>query len=425
MKTRALAPLACLLVALFAGCSSPPAAVTHYRELPGYARDTTGRNSSAWPRMEGAKITLLDQYSGAFEGFDEAAAQFKFLTGIEVKAEGGGDAGEMLAKLDQANRAGHYDVVYGLDNALVGQATRKNLLVPYQPGLADRIGAGNVFFSRSGPWYATPTDYGYVAIDVDQGFGNGTVLNITVDTLAKVRTYADQLVVENPAHSSPGLLFLLSTIAKYGEYPPTAPGRYDWKDYWTDLFRGDVRGGANDANHDGKPDRGVLVAHNWEEAYVQHFSNGYGSPQNGGQGLGDRPLVVSYTESPAVEVYFAQLYGTDYPPERRPGVVLEDNSTFRQVETMAIANGTRNQAAAEAWIEFTLTDYFQGLMAPKAAVYPVVGALNVAETFQGFDPTPGTFRPAFMDQHTIDSNLARWEKEWKDLCQSLNVGNCV
>ena len=54
--------------------------------------------------------------------------------------------------------------------------------------------------------------------------------------------YAGKLVVENAGTSSPGLAFLLATIAKFGED--------GWEEYWTELH-------AN----------GVLVVDGWNEAY--------------------------------------------------------------------------------------------------------------------------------------------------------------
>jgi thiamine transport system substrate-binding protein len=54
-------------------------------------------------------------------------------------------------------------------------------------------------------------------------------------------------VVQNPATSSPGLAFLLATIAEFGED--------GYLDYWADLR-------AN----------GVLVTNGWEEAYYGSFT---------------------------------------------------------------------------------------------------------------------------------------------------------
>ena len=80
-------------------------------------------------------------------------------------------------------------------------------------------------------------------------------------------------MVENPATSSPGLAFMLATIAQFGED--------GWQDYWKQL----------EAN-------GVEVASSWDEAYYTDFS--------GGSGKGPKPLVVSYASSPPAEVIFAE-----------------------------------------------------------------------------------------------------------------------
>ena len=71
------------------------------------------------------------------------------------------------------------------------------------------------------------------------------------------------LVVQSPETSSPGLAFLLATIARYGD---------GWEDYWAALRR-----------------NGVSVTAGWEDAYYGEFT----------AGGGDRPIVVSYRVEPA------------------------------------------------------------------------------------------------------------------------------
>src|SRR5690606_747539 len=94
--------------------------------------------------------------------------------------------------------------------------------------------------------------------------------------------YAGLLVAENPATSSPGLAFLLATIAQYG-----VEGDYTYLDYWADLR-------AND----------VLITNDWNDAYYGNFSVASD---------GDRPLVVSYASSPPAEVIFADPPVTESP----------------------------------------------------------------------------------------------------------------
>jgi thiamine transport system substrate-binding protein len=177
--------------------------------------------------------------------------------------------------------------------------------------------------------------------------------------------------------------YLLATIATYGED--------GWRDHWTALFT-----------------NGVIVTSGWTEAYEQHFSGGYGVAYGG---AGDRSIVTSYTSSPAYEAYFERPADTLAEP------LLAPNSTFHQIETMGIANGTKNLAAAQAWIEFTLTDEFQALAAPGNAVYPVVTGIETDNTYGEIDPTPGTFVPAALTSQEIGMNLERWLSEWTDLCE--------
>ena len=89
--------------------------------------------------------------------------------------------------------------------------------------------------------------------------------------------YRGLLVGENPATSSPGLAFLLATIAEFG-----TEGDYTYLDYWEDLRRNDV-----------------LIVDGWSDAYYGEFS----AP---GRDTGTRPLVVSYASSPPAEVYFSE-----------------------------------------------------------------------------------------------------------------------
>lgn len=399
MKAFVPTALAMLLLATLAGCSTPTPQPGQLSDYPRFRADGTGRDADGWPRLNGT-LTILD--NGAFPdgAFDPAAKQFEKLTGVHVTKEDGEDAGKALNKLTTA-APGQYDVIYGVDNALLGRAVRLGVLEPYKAQMASRIDPAYRFDSLG---YGTPVDHGYVALNVDRA------KLPSVDTLAEARTYADQFVTQDPRTSSPGLAFLLVTIAKYGEAPPGSPGAYSWKTYWRDL----LSGRETDRDQDGDIAGCVLVTPDWSTAYEQHFSAGYG-PSYGG--AGDFPIVTSYTESPAYEAF----YGREQ--KDLAAVVLEDNATWHQVQTMAIVKGTDNLAAAQAWVEFTLTDFFQELAAPQDAVYPVVGHIEVESTYKGLDPKPGSFRTATLARSTIDANLERWLKEWTALYEDTSV-NC-
>jgi thiamine transport system substrate-binding protein len=380
----ALLTISCLLLpgCALPGTDSSEADDASYASLGFDGSDTTGRDPDAWPDLSGTTLTILDH--GAFSAFGDAAAQFELLTGAKVEHIEADDTGSALNRAILDRGAPSADVIYGLDNVLLSRAEDAGILEPYTPRLADRVAPQYVFFPNlhDVAWPATPVDHGYIAINAD--LHHPDLEGVDIATLDDVRQHADHFVTEDPNTSSVGLGFLLATIGTYGE-----PG---WHAYWEDLFEG-----------------GVLVTSGWTEAYEQHFSGGYG-PSIGGQG--DKAIVTSYTESPAYEAYYER------PVDQLASVVTAPSSTFRQVQTMAILAGTPHRAAAQAWIEFTLTDFFQELAAPGNAVYPVVDSVDVTPTYQGLDPEPGSFEPTVFSYRAVGDNLEGWLREWTDLCEA-------
>lgn len=382
MRSASLLLVALLLATAFAGCSQPPAdpttgvePTTTSDEPRSYA--DMGFDGKEWPRLDGVTLTVLDH--GAFGAFDDAKRLFENRTGATVVHVEADDAGSVLRRAALEKGDPTFDVIYGIDNILWTRAIEEGVFEPYRPLLADAIDARWVFFDRDGEWPATPVDHGYIAVNVDE-----RTLGASVASLDELRAHAGRFVTEDPRTSTPGLGFLLATIATYGE-----PG---WKAYWTDLFEG-----------------GVLVTSGWTEAYEQHFSGGYGVDYGG---LGDRAIVTSYTTSPAYEAYFGRS------PDALATPLVAPKGTFHQIETMGIANGTKRLAAAQAWIEFTLTDDFQSLMASGNAMYPVVKGVSTEDVFGEHAPTPGSFEPAPFEASLLGANLERWLQEWTDLCEA-------
>jgi thiamine transport system substrate-binding protein len=388
-------PLALLTISslLFAGCASPGDSGSDegsYAALGFDGRDTTGRDPDAWPDLDGTTLTILDH--GAFSAFGDAAAQFEALTGAKVEHIEADDTGSALNRAILDKGAPSADVIYGLDNVLLARAEDAGILEPYTPRLAARVAPQFVFFGSPAQWPATPVDHGYIAVNADLQHPDLEGVNVT--TLDDVRDHADHFVTQDPNTSSVGLGFLLATIGTYGDARRMlcAEESCGWQGYWTDLFEG-----------------GVLVTSGWTEAYEQHFSGGYG-PSIGGQG--DKAIVTSYSESPAYEAYYER------PVEQLATVVTAPSSTFQQIQTMAILDGTPHRAAAQAWIEFTLTDAFQELAAPGNAVYPIVESIDVTATYRGLDPEPGSFEPTTFSYRLAGDSLDGWLREWTDLCEA-------
>lgn len=342
-----------------------------------------------WPDLSGATLRILDH--GAFAAFDTAATRFEELTGAEVEHTEEADTGSALnrAILDQGDP--QFDVLYGVDNALLLKALTEDVFQRYTPQLAPLVADDLVFFGDlTAGWPATPVDHGYIALNIDhahEALGEEG-RNTTIEDLFDVRANADLFVTQDPRTSTPGLGFLLITIGVFG-----VDDAYDWEDYWDELLA-----------------QGVLVTHDWGTAYERHFSGGYGVFTEGH--IGDRPIVTSYTESPAYEAYFGAEEVADVllTHQNRP-------AAFHQVQTMGVLKNTPNQAVAEAWIEFTLTTDFQELAAPENAVYPAVAGLSTEDTYGDVDPQPGTFGTVGMDWRDIGANLDAWLAAWTALCE--------
>ena len=183
--------------------------------------------------------------------------------------------------------------------------------------------------------------------------------------------------MQDPASSSPGLAFLLATIATFGE-----SGEYTWRDYWSDLR-------AN----------GVLVTSGWTEAYQGSFTAGGGG--------GDRPIVVSYASSPAVGVYF-----TDPPPAEAPTAALLDGC-FQQVEYAGIIAGTEYPVAAGQLIDHLLSVDVQEDIPLNMFVYPANATAELPQVFVDFSPVPAD--PAVLAPEVIEQNREKWITEWTDI----------
>ncbi|MBU1226707.1 MAG: thiamine ABC transporter substrate-binding protein [Actinobacteria bacterium] len=293
---------------------------------------------------------------------------FTVETGYPVVILTGGDAGQIVNQAILAAGNPVADVLFGVDTTFLSRALDGGVFEAYEsPGLGV-VPPG----LRADP-RVTPIDIGDVCLNYDKAAFVTVPPPQTLDDLTDP-AYAGMLVVENPATSSPGLAFLLATIARFGE-----SGDYTWQDYWADLRR-----------------NGVAVTQGWEEAYYGSFS--------GGSGEGDRPLVVSYASSPAAEVVFATE-----PTATAPTGVITDGC-FHQVEYAGILAGTTNRAGAEALIDFMLSDAFQEDVPLNMFVFPASTEARLPDVFVAHAAVPA--EPETVAPAAIEQNRERWVDEW-------------
>lgn len=315
-------------------------------------------------------VTLLSHDSFVFpeELIDDLAEE-----GIELELLPGGDAGAVVNQAILSAGNPQADVLFGIDSTLLTRGLEADLFEPYE---SEALAQVPDRFELDDEHRVTPVDYSDVCINFDRSaYGDDLAVPATLDDLADP-AYAGQLVVENPATSSPGLAFLLRTIAEYGED--------GWQDYWLQLVDNDVE-----------------VTAGWEDAYYGLFSGSAGSE-------GDRPLVVSYATSPPAEV----IFGPDPEADEAPtGTVLD--TCYRQIEFAGVLAGTDAPDAARRVVDVLVGPEFQASVPLNMFVYPVRDDVELPPTFVEFADTPDDV--VELDPELITENREDWIREWTEL----------
>ena len=315
-----------------------------------------------------SEVVLLTHDSFAVS--DDVKAAFERASGLTLRVLQSGDASEMLttALLTAGNPQG--DVLFGVDDNLLSRALDGDLFEAYEsPALADVDGR----YLLDDEHRVTPIDHGEVCLNYDKAWfaERGIAPPESLDDLAAAR-YRGLLVVESPATSTPGLAFLLATIAHFGEG--------GWQGFWRRLR-------AND----------VLVVDGWEEAYTARFSGAAGSK-------GERPIVVSYASSPPAEVYYRSPRPTEAP------TAVVGSSCYRQVELAGVLRGARNEQGAHALIDFLLSRRFQEDIPLSMFVFPVNREAALPPVFERFAVVPAS--PLELPPAEVESNRDAWIDEW-------------
>lgn len=321
-----------------------------------------------------APQSLIVMTHDSFAISESILSAFEEQYGTQVTFLPSGDAGSTLNRAILSKDAPVADILYGVDNTFLSRALAENLFLPYAPAASKDIVSDVSLVPGK---QLVPINYGDVCINYDKSYfaQQGLALPQNLDSLLDPK-YNGLLVVENPATSSPGLAFLLATIAEYG------PSGY--LDYWQGL-----------------KDNGVVVVNDWETAYYTNFS--------GSAGQGPQPMVVSYGTSPAAEVIFAEDDLTEAPTASLVG----PNMCFRQIEYAGILKGTEQLELAQAFMDFMLSPEFQSDIPLNMFVYPVNRQAEIPQEFMDYAQVPQ--QPARLDPDMIAQYRESWIAAWREV----------
>jgi thiamine transport system substrate-binding protein len=326
---------------------------------------------SASPRNNNQAVTLRVMTHDSFAVSESIISDFEDDFGVNISFIKSGDTGALLNRAILTSASPEADVLYGIDNAYLSRALEADLFIPYRSKMISRI--PEEYFMEGGN-LVTPVNFGDVCINYDRSYLFSHNLN-TPDSLDDFTDtiYRGMLVVENPATSSPGLAFLLTTIANYGET--------GYLNYWQKL-----------------KDNDVVVVNDWSTAYYTNFS--------GSSGKGLQPFVVSYNTSPAAEVFFASN-----PPQEPPtSAITAPLTCFRQIEFVGILKGSHQEELAGYFIDYMLSNEFQADLPLQMFVFPVNPDAGVPEVFTNVITLPD--QPVMLSSEFISENRDRWIQEW-------------
>jgi thiamine transport system substrate-binding protein len=295
--------------------------------------------------------------------------QFEDESGYDLVVRAAGDAGTLTNKLVLTKEDPTGDVAFGVDNTFASRALEEGVFAPYS---FDRpAGADEYDLPGDDGQALTPVDNANVCVNVDDTWfaKRDLVPPATLDDLTDP-AYRDLFVLPGAATSSPGMAFLLATVAEYGDA---------WPGYWEDLM-------AN----------GALLTSGWSDAYEVDFTQG------GGQG--DRPIVLSYDSSPAFTVPEGSETSTT-------SALLD--TCFRQVEYAGVLRGAKNVAGAEALVRFLVGPQVQAALPESMYVFPVAAGTELPAEWASYARQPS--EPYAVDPAEVAENRDDWLREWSDV----------
>jgi thiamine transport system substrate-binding protein len=302
----------------------------------------------------------------------QVLAEFTKETGYRVKVQSSGDAGELTNKLVLTKGSPMADAAYGVDNTFASRAVNEGVFTDYTPAKSPASAAGFELPDKADAAALTPIDFGDVCVNVDDAWfaKKGIEPPRTLDDLADPK-YKNLFVTPGASTSSPGLAFMLATIAKYGED--------GWQKYWERLM-------AN----------GTRITSGWEDAYTVDFTAGGGN--------GDRPIVLSYDSSPP----FTIPKGADKPTT---SALLD--TCYRQVEYAGVLDGAANPEGAKALVDFMQTPTFQEALPENMYVFPVDDSVKLPDLWAKWAKTPE--KPYSVDPATVAEKRDDWLTAWGEI----------
>ncbi len=278
----------------------------------------------------------------------------KYHCKIEYRTFGG--VGSSLSRLILEKDNPQADLFVGLNMNNLQKALNENLFVPYKPKNASVIPSQYIIDRE---WRVVPFDGpNSLAIVYDSEKIKNPPKSF--EDLLKPE-YKGKLILEDPRTSSPGMGFLLWTVAVFGEN--------GFIDYWKEL----------------KP----TIFHiypNWDSAFTAFTK-------------GEAPMMISYDADPAYFCYDNKSKPTKYK------AIIPSEGGFLQLEFAGIVKGTKHLKLAQEYIDFMLSKDFQKEIPLHQWTFPIDQSIKLPDCFK--------YAPKASEYVSVSpEKISKYEKKW-------------
>ncbi len=279
---------------------------------------------------------------------------FEEECGCELNIVALEDGVSILNRLRLEGKNTKADLVLGLDNNLMDEATKTGLFAKHQVN-TDAIALPDGWQHDT----FVPYDFGYFAFVYDN-----TKLKNPPKSLAELLLREDiSVIYQDPRTSTPGQGLMLWMKSIYGDAAPQA---------WQQLAK-----------------KTVTVTKGWSEAYSMFLQ-------------GESDMVLSYTTSPAYHVVAENK--THYQSANF------SEGHYMQVEIAAKVKGSKNDKLADQFLQFMLSDDFQSIIPTTNWMYPVT-AIKLPKGFESISTPEKSLQ---FSPEKVAKHRRTWIREWQN-----------
>ncbi|MDW2065457.1 thiamine ABC transporter substrate binding subunit [Vibrio sp. 1579] len=311
-------------------------------------------STSAFATENTLTIYTYDSFAADWGPGPKIEQAFEAKCGCDVNFVALDDGVSILNRLRLEGGNSKADIVLGLDNNLMAEAKKTDLLAEHNVDTANSV--------LPNGWSDTtfvPYDYGYFAFV----YNKEKLANPPKSMKELVETRNDlKVIYQDPRTSTPGQGLMLWMKSIYGD---------DVTQAWQKLAS-----------------KTVTVTKGWSEAYSMFLN-------------GESDLVLSYTTSPAYHLIAEN--------DSKFATANFAEGHYMQVEVAAKVKGAKNSELADQFMSFILSDEFQSAMPTGNWMYPVTDV----ELPKGFETLSVPSKSLSFSADEVAKMRKSWIREWQ------------